>query len=119
MREAKLFSGAIFLFLVFLTAGFFQLFKPQSNAPIQVGNSVAINAVPHDILPDDTREEVRITSSSLHEANSIEFSRHTLYLFEVLFQREPALALYDMLSVRQRFNFLNLLFKTLISPNAP
>jgi hypothetical protein len=72
-------------------------------------------------LPFDTSEEVKVSvqASSLHSINHIEISRETLYLFEVLLgidvtSHESQLRIPIPLSV-----FLQVLFTSAISVNAP
>ena len=119
MRDAKLFSGAIFLFLIFVTVGFFQLLKPHPKEPIQFAKSVTLKAFAQDPIPDGKEEEIKVVSSSLHVANVIVLSRHILYLGEILFQREFEFRSHDTRILVSPAPFFKVLLKTLISPNAP
>ena len=72
-------------------------------------------------MPDDSGEEVKVSvqPSSLHSTSTIEVSRETLYLFEVLLG-------IDVKSDESKFHiplplsvFLQILFTSAISVNAP
>jgi hypothetical protein len=93
-------------------------FSGQSS---QDKHSKVIKLETNQNLPTDSGEEVKVSvqSSSLHSTGHIEISRETLYLFEVLFHVDtifdgPRLRVPLPLSV-----FLQTLFTSAISVNAP
>jgi hypothetical protein len=72
-------------------------------------------------IPAESRDEVKISvqSSSLHSSGYIEINRETVYLFEVLFSIDRTLDDRQIRIPLPLSVFLQILFTSAISVNAP
>jgi hypothetical protein len=120
MQDVKLFSGAIFLFSILVTIGFFQSLKQERIETIHTAKALEFAAVDEDVpLEKIPEEKIKMASTSLHVSSSMEFSRHAVCLFTILFPKKIDFDIPHTSDPVPLFKFCGVLLTRVISPNAP